>query len=261
VNATSLPDGSIDPRIRARRVEVIRNQGRRRLRILLAAVCTLCVAGFAWLVVESPLLDVDHVEVVGARHVSTEGVLAAARVRRGSVLLTLDRGAVARRVGEIPWVARAEVSKHLPGTVRIVVVERVPAAWTSVGSGAPGPAPVALVDATGRVLADVAAAPAGLPELAGLGAVPAPGHRVGRTLLDVERRLPASLRALVTGLVTGPSGLSLRLVPDAPAGEVRLGSGAQLTAKTDAALAVLRSLGTSHRSYVNVSVPSAPATG
>jgi hypothetical protein len=41
---------------------------------------------------------------------------------------------------------------------------------------------------------------------------------------------------------------------------VRLGSGAELTAKTDAALAVLRSLG-KHAHYVDVSVPTAPATG
>jgi cell division protein FtsQ len=261
VNATSVSEpGSIDPRIRARRVEVIRIQGRRRLLVLLAVVCTMCVAGFAWLVVQSPLLDVDNVEVVGARHVTVAGVLAAARVEHGSVLLTLDRGAVARRVDRMPWVARTEVSKHLPGTVRIQVVERVPVAWAAVGAVAPGRPPVALVDATGRVLADVAAPPAGLPELAGLGAVPAPGRRIAQGLLAVEQRLPAELRALVTGLVTTPSGVTLRLAPGAPAGEVRLGAGAELTAKTDAALAVLRALG-KHADYVDVSVPTAPATG
>jgi cell division protein FtsQ len=262
VNATSVPEGSsIDPRIRARRVEVIRTQGRRRLRILLAVVCTMCVAGFAWLVVESPLLDVDRVEVVGAKHVSVAGVLAAAHVEHGSALLTLDRGSVAGRVDRMPWVARADVSKHLPGTVRIQIVERVPVAWTNVGAAAPGRPPVALVDATGRVLADVAAPPAGLPELAGLGAVPAPGHRIGHGLLAIEQGLPAELRAMVAGLVATPSGFTLLLAPGTPAGELRIGSGAQLTAKTDAALAVLRSLGTNHVPYVDVSVPTAPVTG
>lgn len=247
---------AIDPRIRARRVEVIREQGRRRLRLLLVVACTGCAAGLAWLLVQSPLLDVDHVRVTGAGPVTAAQVRAAARVETGSALLTLDRGRVARRVESIPWVERAAVTKHLPGTVDIAVTLRTPAAWITRGPGA-----VALVDASGRVLGDAATPPAGIPQLDGIRRVPAPGGNVDTQLLRVGHDLPDELRGLVVGLGLEHGVVTLRLAPGAPAGEIRLGAPAQLTAKTDAALAVMRTLDGRHVHYVDVTMPWTPATG
>ena len=128
MSTTSAEQGaeqrSIDPRIRARRVEVIREQGRRRLRVLLAVACTGCAAGLAWLLVQSPLLDVDHVDATGAGFVTPAQIRTAARVEAGSAMLTLDAGRVAHRVESIPLVAHAAVTRHLPGTVRITVTLR-----------------------------------------------------------------------------------------------------------------------------------------
>ena len=261
MNATTVSGEEIDPRIRARRVEVIREQGRRRLRILLVSVIVLCVAGLGWLVVQSPLLDVDHVTVTGAQQVAAADVQAAARVRHGTALLTLDRGAITRRVEAVPWVAHASVTKHLPGTVRITVTERRPAAWARAQRGpAPGP-DVALVDASGRILAIVDAVPTNLPELVGLGPLPRPGTQVHRTLLDVRAQLPSDLAPFVTAIATSPGGVVLRLAPGAAVAEIRLGPPDALTAKTDAALALMRALDGRRVRYIDVSVPQAPATG
>ena len=261
MNATSISEEQIDPRIRARRVEVIREQGRRRLRVLLVSVSVLCVAGLGWLVIQSPVLAVRHVEVAGANHVSAADVRAAADVGHGAALVTLDRGAVARRVQALPWVARASVTKHLPGTVRITLTERTPAAWARAQPGQAHGADVALIDTTARVLALVDAPPDGLPELAGIGPVPPPGARVNRTLLDVRARIGPDLGPFVTAITASPAGVSLRLVPGSPAAEIRLGPPDHLTAKTDAVLALLRGLGGAHVRYIDVSVPQAPATG
>ncbi len=256
MSTTSTDQRSIDPRIRARRVEVIRAQGRRRLRVLLAVVCAGCVAGLGWLLVQSPLLDVDHVDATGAGAVTPAEIRAAARVEPGSALLTLDRGRIAHRVESIPLVQRAVVTKHLPGTVQITVTLRQPSAWI-----ARGPGTVALVDASGRVLEDVPAPPAGLPELAGVGVVPAPGGQVDVRLLSVAHRLPDELRPMVVGLALDHGNVTLRLAPGAPAGEIRLGTTAQLTAKTDAAVAVLHALDGARVHYVDVTMPETPATG
>ena len=116
--------GSIDPRIRERRVAVTRAEGRRRLRVLLTAVCIASAIGIAWLVVQSPLLAVNSINVKGATQESQASVRAAAGVRTGSPLLFVDTGAVARRIEALPWVASAKVDRGLPNDLDITVVER-----------------------------------------------------------------------------------------------------------------------------------------
>ena len=60
----------IDPRIRDRRIEVIREAGRRRLRVTLVIASAIVVVGLAYLTVRSPLLDVDHIQVTGSQRES-----------------------------------------------------------------------------------------------------------------------------------------------------------------------------------------------
>ena len=107
----------INPRIRERRIEVQREAGRRRLRVLLVVSCILSAAGLAFLAVTSPLLDVDHIRVAGAQHVTAAQVRAAAGVHSHDHLLFVDTGAIARRVERLPWVAHASVQRDLPGHV------------------------------------------------------------------------------------------------------------------------------------------------
>ncbi len=241
---------AIDPRLRARRVAVAREAGRRRLRILLAALSTVCLAGLAWLAVQSPLLDVDRVSVRGTEHLSPAEVRRAAGVERRDALLLVDRGAVARRVEQLPWAADVSVGRRLPGTLVIDVTERRPVAW---------------VHADGRVLARVPEPPSGLAELQGVGDVPEPGRSVGRAaaVLRAVGDLPAGLRAEVASARTegGRSVVRFREGPGAPpVGEIRLGGLDDLPAKVAAAVAVVGKLD-GRVAYLDVSVPQAPVTG
>lgn len=274
---------AIDPRLRARRVAVAREAGRRRLRILLAALSTVCLAGLAWLAVQSPLLDVDRVSVRGTEHLSPAEVRRAAGVERRDALLLVDRGAVARRVEQLPWAADVSVGRRLPGTLVIDVTERRPVAWVhavpadpaagapagaGAGAGAAGATaagPVVLVDVDGRVLARVPEPPSGLAELQGVGDVPEPGRSVGRAaaVLRAVGDLPAGLRAEVASARTegGRSVVRFREGPGAPpVGEIRLGGLDDLPAKVAAAVAVVGKLD-GRVAYLDVSVPQAPVTG
>ncbi|MGH9187458.1 MAG: cell division protein FtsQ/DivIB, partial [Acidimicrobiales bacterium] len=102
----------IDPRFRARRIAVRRQEGRRRLRRLgrLTALLGLVVVG--WLVTRSPLLDVDRIRISGADHSTAEAVLEASGLHRGNPMTDLDPGATARRIEELPWVAAATVHRR-----------------------------------------------------------------------------------------------------------------------------------------------------
>ena len=87
----------IDPRIRERRIEVIREAGRRRLRVTLVVTSTIVALGVVYLGVHSPLLNVDHVRVTGAHQETTAQIVRAAGVAQGAALLFVDTGRIAGR--------------------------------------------------------------------------------------------------------------------------------------------------------------------
>lgn len=245
---------AIDPRIRDRRVEVKRAEGRRRLRKLGATLVLLGLATGAVGAAFSPLLDVDRVRVVGPGPdpERSAGVRAAADVDIGSPLLFADLGAIDERVEDLDWVAAARVTRHFPGTITIDVSPRVPVAWTGAPDGS-----ARVLDVHGRVIATSPAPPPGLPQL--LGADP-DGSRavVAPVAARVAGAIPADVRAGVAGIVVEHDQALLRL---ASGTEVRLGAPRGVAAKARAAAAVLASLGSDAPAYIDVRVPSAPVTG
>lgn len=146
----------IDPRIRARRVAVLRAEGRRRLRFVLGALGVVAVCVGAWGLSRTSLLDLDHVRVEGIRTGSVAEVDAAVGVAFGAALMDVDTSAIATRVEALPWVQTADVRRDWPGTLRIDVVERVPVAVIPAGPGS-----VATVDSSSVVIGvqPIAAAP------------------------------------------------------------------------------------------------------
>ncbi len=245
---------AIDPRIRDRRVEVLRAQGRRRLRwmIGLTALGLVLVAG--WFVIHSPLLDVERIRVTGTQQATAAEVRSAAGVHRGEAIVFVDTGAVEHDVERVPWVEKARVERSLGGEVAIHVTERRPAAWVRRA-----PDRVAVVDARGRVLADASEPPAELPEITGLRTVPSPGREVAPTAVPgVLGQLPPELGLRIARIVVDGGAVTLG-VRDGP--EVRLGLPQRVAEKGRAALAVLASNADSPPRYIDVRVPGAPVSG
>jgi cell division protein FtsQ len=242
----------IDPRIRARRVAVAREAGRRRLRRLLLVLALAAVTGAVAIVMWSPLLDVDRVAVAGAG-ARAASVRAAAGVEPGAALLLVRTGGVEERVEELPWVAEARATRELPGTLRITVTERPPVGFATRPDGT-----AAIVDATGVVTEVAASAPAGLPGLVTAAPPPRPGKVVTP---GASARVAAALGPLA-GRVTRVSvdrGEAALTLTDARV--VRLGDLTRLDEKARAAAAVLDAPGLPAVAYVDVRVPSAPVTG
>jgi hypothetical protein len=267
----------LDPRMRARRIRVRRDAGKRRLRRLTLALAVLAVVVGAAVAARSPLLDVDRVEVTGAEQTSAEAVRQAAAVEPGEPLVSVEVEAAARRVEELPWVADATVARRWPSTVEVQVSEREPVALAQVTG-----AHMALVDAEGRVLAverrpDVPGtgtgggedggedepggegAPAGLAGLAVLtdvdGAVVEGGTLDGdarealRVAVAVAERMPGAVMSVSTGLEAEL----------ADGGIIRFGSAEKLEAKVTAAKTVLDQVDLSCLAVLDVRVPGSPA--
>ena len=86
---------------------------------------TLLVALVALLVTTRFYPQVTRVEVLGASHYSSEEVLALANVTRGDPLLWVTKWRSAPLVQD-PWIRRARIIRHWPGTLSIAVWEREP---------------------------------------------------------------------------------------------------------------------------------------
>lgn len=200
----------VDPRIEQRRSEVQRADARRRLRIVAGVAALLALAGGAWGLTRSPLLDVDRVRVLGAHHVTADQVLVAARLANGGFMTDVDERSAARRIERLPWVARATVRRRWPRTVVVTMAERVPAASIRDSEGN-----WVLVDRTGRALAAAPVPSPGRPVLEGALEVGRPGSRldaIGRAALAVAASLRSPLASEVTAVFVQPGGeVELRL--------------------------------------------------
>lgn len=240
----------IDPRLQARRVEVARARGRRRLRWLTALVVVVVLGVAAFAATRSALLDVDHIGVQGAAPGQRAEARAAAGVSLGSPLVSVQPTSVATAIERLPWVDSASVVRRWPGTLEIRVTARVPIAVVGAGAAAVG------VDRVGR---SIGPAPAGttLPVL-GLPAVPT-GRTVPaswRPALTVIAGLPADLRTEVTEGRVDREGIELVLRDGI---QVRFGDASRLRAKGVALRALLDRAGRSSIDGIDLRVPAAPS--
>lgn len=246
-----MSTSTIDPRIRARRIEVRRGAGRRRLQRLVDLGMVVAVAagfvGALW----TPLLDVDEVRVIGSARTDALAIVARAGVQRGDPLVGVDLGAVGERIAAMPWVAEVKVSRGIDGIVELHVTERTPVAMVGTGTDA------VLVDGEGRVLGAASDAPGGpFVELTGLRPPPPPGGYVAADAADALA-LAAHLATAVPGvLATLDAGdLTGTLIQG---GAVRFGDARQLDAKTRSLRTVLEQVDLSCLAVLDLRLPGSP---
>jgi cell division protein FtsQ len=244
----------MDPRISARRTAVIREQGRRRLRILTIGLAATAVLVGVWFLLHTPLFGARAVTVTGNNHESATQVIDQAGLAGQPPLFDIDSGATAARIEQLPWVRSASVSVSWPDGVHIRVTEEPPRFAVSEAGGH-----WATVSAEGRVLAVSVAREDGLllltvPQLPGApGSVLPARDKAG---LDVASTLPASFAAQVTGVTVEPAGW-VQLSMTTPIA-VDIGSATQLTAKYEDVSSILAGATLHNGDVIDVSVPDAP---
>ena len=134
---------------------------RRRLRMLLATVGLLLVAGAVWAVFFSSLLAASSVRVVGVDGVAADQVAATAAVPLGVPLARIDTAQSQAAVVALPWVESVEVRRGWPDEVVIAVVARQPIAVLAKSGTA--------VDASGVAFEPLGTLPASLPTVTASG--------------------------------------------------------------------------------------------
>jgi cell division protein FtsQ len=246
------PVAPIDPRIRARRIEVQRGEGRRRLQRLVDVGVVVAVAAGFFVALRSPLLDVDEVVVAGAEQTGADAVRTAAAIEPGTQLADVDLRGAGERVAALPWVDEVRVDRGLDGVIALVVTERAPVALVGSADAA------VVVDLDGRVVAraaDVASLPAGLVRLTGVDDL-APGQGLptqGRAALPLAARLasvvPGAVVELAVDDLVGTLGTG---------GEVRFGDDTQIDAKVRSLQTVLAQVDLTCLGTLDVGSPGSP---
>ena len=243
----------MDPRISARRTAVIRQQGRRRLRVVVVGLVGTALVVGGWFLIHSPVFSARSVTVTGNVHETAAQVVAQAGLASQPPLLDVNAGAAAARIEQMPWVASAAVHVSWPDGVHIVVTEETPRFVVSEAGGR-----WASVSADGRVLTVSATRPPGL-----LLAVPQAPGAPGTVLperdaagLLVASTLPASFAAQVTGVTVEPAGW-VQLSMTTPIA-VDIGTATELPAKFEDVSSILAGAALHNGDVIDVSVPDAP---
>jgi cell division protein FtsQ len=245
----------------------------RRLSVTIGVFLLLLVTTGYFVTWHTRVFDVRTTSVKGIKILTTPQMLAAAQIPAHEPVAAVDTKAVKARLMKIPRVASAIVERDLPHTVRITIVERVPAAALLDPSGS-----CRIVDAAG-VAFDTAPSTQALPphvpvislEQPPDGATP-PDPDKARKLtvtgaLAALRALPDPIRQRVTAIsATGPYAITLDLTPATakqPRVTVDWGGGDQpdLKARILTILMARNAGGAgSHAvSHYDVSAPEAPA--
>ncbi|MBS1182149.1 MAG: cell division protein FtsQ [Proteobacteria bacterium] len=93
---------------------------------------------------------VAAVRITGQREIDEAEVLDTLSIHSGQSLFFYDATAARERLQSIPWVEDVSVMKLYPGTLRVIIEERVPAALWQPSIDAP----VVVVDSAGKAITD-----------------------------------------------------------------------------------------------------------
>ena len=228
-SAERRPQAAVTPLARPRRARPRRRHGR----AIRLAIAVLAVVAVGWLLLASPVLGVQAVQVDGVTTLPADQVRETAGIEAGTPLLRVDIDAARARIARLPQVASVEVTRGWPHTVVVTVVERVPVAVV----GEPGRR--TLVDAEGVLFDTVTGEPpAGVVPLDV--AEPGPGDPATMAALAAVGALPDDIRGEVAAVTAASAeDISLTLTDGT---QVRWGGPEQSDRKGSALAAIVEQL-------------------
>ena len=91
-------------------------------------------------------LKLRHIHVRGRSHIEKETLLSALDLQLDTPIFSVDLHALHRRVSDIGWVRNVVIERRLPGTIYIILEERMPLALMQNNSTHQ------LIDATGEII-------------------------------------------------------------------------------------------------------------
>ncbi len=229
--------GSIDPRVRARRIAVRRARGRKRLIWVAIGAAILLVLVGAVAVLASSLFDVRTIDVQGAVYTDPQELSAIVDELQGDAILLVDTRQIERELESIAWVESARVTTEFAHRVFIDIRERRPIATFAGSDGK-----FRVIDRDGRVLDVVDGVPIDYMLITGANPDVELGQFAGRPFASAAQlaiALPSEIRALTRSIGVDATAGDLTLLLGEEI-EVRLGPAADLSGKLVRLLSVVQ---------------------
>ncbi len=129
------PGTEIDPRIAERAQKVREKEERRAFKKAIWLLLVMATVGIGIWLLHSPYLAVQRVVVRGEVASTASENTAHGGAFEGAPMFSVDVELVREAVLSDTWVAKVEVEKEWPNTVRVNVEERYPVAWVLIGEG------------------------------------------------------------------------------------------------------------------------------
>jgi cell division septal protein FtsQ len=214
--------GSMDPRVRARRIAVRRAKGRKRLIwVAIGAAIVLVLVG-AVAILASSLFDVRTVKVQGALYTDQQLLSEIVGDLDGKAILLVDTRQIERKLESIAWVESARVSTEFPHRVFIDIRERKPIATFAGSDGK-----FRVIDRDGRVLDVVAGQPIDYMLVTGANPDVTQGQFSGRPFASAAQlviALPSEIRAITNSIgVDATAGNMTMVLRGPPSGQASQG--------------------------------------
>jgi cell division septal protein FtsQ len=197
-------DLDIDPRIADRRSAVQREHRRKRRRMLYALLAFTLLTLAALAATRSPLLDVDHIDVVGADRTAVDDLVAATGLDTGMPMTEVDLNGARDAIAARPWIDEVRIERRWPNRVAVAVREREPVAAVPAAAGG-----WALVDDDGHVLEVRAETSDRWARIEGVELAGEPGSALGDDAADpltVALALSSDLRSGLDRIVVDDAG-------------------------------------------------------
>ena len=257
-SAAPGPRPAVDPRMRARRREVARRRGRRRLVVICSLLGFTVLAVVALVLLHTQVLGARAITIKGSVHTPAAEIIAAGGLAGHPPLIDINPGATAAAIERLPWVRTASITRAWPDGLNIAITERRPVGVVATPTGGRW----LVVDGAGRVVETLGAPPAGLVHVTVAGGPGVHGGWLSRRAvpaLTVAATLPKAFSAQVGQVAADRQG-AVTLTLDQPL-TVSFGPPVDLKQKYEDIAAVLAGATLQAGDVINVTVPGAPSVG
>ena len=132
-------------KIEKKKIEVEEKKGNYRLLKILLVVCGLLL--FVIFLRFSPSFNINTIIIENNSRISSEEIEEASGIEKGVNLFAINKRQAAKAIEESPYIDKAEISRKLPDTIKIVISERTEKYYVEYEEGA-----FAILDGQGYVL-------------------------------------------------------------------------------------------------------------